>query len=70
MGCGCTIEACMGFGLARDILACQNGTRTTMPRELCGRCVERASQNRQWFAALIEQDLHTLLANYDKGGRS
>jgi hypothetical protein len=53
-GCGHTIEQCMGFGLARDVLAIQDGIRKEFPRKLCGVCVERASLDREWFCRLIE----------------
>ena len=32
--CGCEIDACMGFVLARDIV-----NHEKQPRELCGKCV-------------------------------
>ena len=57
IGCGRPIEACMGFGLARDILAIQDGTRKEFPRELCGVCVERASLDREWFGRLVEMSV-------------
>lgn len=34
----------MGFGIARDIEANRRPVR-----ELCGRCVERAARDHDWF---------------------
>ena len=52
-GCDRKIGACMGFGLARDIVACQDGTRKEFPRELCGVCVEKAVRSPEWFERRI-----------------
>jgi hypothetical protein len=40
IGCDAEIGECFGFGIARDILAVQDGTRKLFPRELCGICGE------------------------------
>lgn len=47
MFCRTPIFECMGFTLARDIVAVEEGRRTKRPRELCGRCAELVTMLRR-----------------------
>ncbi|MDB5194295.1 MAG: hypothetical protein JWN50_309 [Parcubacteria group bacterium] len=38
IGCGAGIEECMGFVLARDVLAFMQGKPVAAFREICGKC--------------------------------
>jgi hypothetical protein len=51
IGCATEITACMGFGLARDIVA-----ERYPVRELCGRCADRCVGNPALFDLLTEED--------------
>jgi hypothetical protein len=53
-GCDRPITACNGFGLARDVIACQDGKRKEFPRELCGVCVEKAVRHPGWFEQRLQ----------------
>lgn len=50
--CQAEIRECMGFTLARDVLALEAGTRKEMPRESCSRCADRLAE---YTAPLLEQ---------------
>ena len=49
IGCHAPITACMGFGLARDIVA-----ERWPVRELCGKCVLRCETNPALLDLLTE----------------
>ena len=50
IGCDAEITACMGFGLARDIVA-----ERWPVRELCGKCVLRCEINPALLDLLTEE---------------